>query len=304
MTAGWDAEVAAVLDGMADLHCHSGPNPFPREFDHVAAARDGARLNMSAILVKSHHHNTVMDLLAMESALAAEPVKVFGGVVLNSLVGGINPEAVAMSLRMGGRAVWLPTFSARAHAAAHPEGGGFPTSSVALPPPRMVDVHDEGGRLSSDVEAVLDLVAESDAVLFGGHLYPDQILDVFTEARSRGVRRLVVNHPNFVVDADMDKCQEYVALGAFIEHEVGQYDPLGNKKWDPQLLLDWIKEMGPQNTVLASDLGQKGRPLPVDSFVRVGRLLLELGLAERELRAMTVSNPQFVLGLLDERVPA
>ncbi len=103
MAAGTlDPGVAAVLDGMADLHCHSGPNPFPREFTHIEAAHDAARLHMSAILVKSHHHNTVMDLLSMGAALEAEPVKVFGGIVLNGLVGGINPEAVAMSLRWGG----------------------------------------------------------------------------------------------------------------------------------------------------------------------------------------------------------
>ncbi len=56
--------------------------------------------------------------------------------------------------------------------------------------------------------------------------------------------------------------------------------------------------------MLASDLGQKDRPLPVDSFVRVGGLLLDLGLSEQDLRLMTVSNPKFVLGLIDERVAA
>jgi Family of unknown function (DUF6282) len=298
----WDDEVAAVLDGMADLHCHSGPNPFPREFDHVQAARDAARLNMSAILVKSHHHNTVMDLLAMQDALAETPVRVFGGIVLNSPVGGINPEAVAMSLRMGGRAVWLPTFSSRAHAAAHPEGGGFPTPSVALLPPEMVQVRAEGGGLRKEMLQVLDLVAESDALLLGGHMYPDEIVEVFTAAAGRSVRRLVINHPNFIVNADIDTCRQLVGLGAFVEHEVGQYDPLGNKKWDPRQLLDWIGQIGAANTVLASDLGQKGRPLPVDSFMRVGRLLLESGLPEKDLRLMTVSNPAFLLGLVDDRV--
>lgn len=35
--------VARILDGMVDLHCHSGPGPFPREFDHIEGARDGDR---------------------------------------------------------------------------------------------------------------------------------------------------------------------------------------------------------------------------------------------------------------------
>src|SRR5882757_953691 len=243
-----DAAVMAVLDGMVDLHVHSGPNPFPREFDHVEGARDAQRLNMAGMLVKSHHHNTVMDLLAMREQLAEVKTQVFGGVALNSQIGGLNPDAVAMSLRMGGRAVWFPTFSSRRHIEAHPEGGGFPTASFELPN-RIVEVRTPDGGLRPEVHEVLELVAESDALLSAGHMYPDQIAEVFVAARARGVRRIVISHPNFVIDADPAQCRDYVALGAFVEHEVGQYDPNGNKKWNPTLLLDWIRAVGPEHTV-------------------------------------------------------
>ncbi len=64
-------------------------------------------------------------------------------------------------------------------------------------------------------------------------LYPDQIRTYSSKLGDGtcAARREII--PNFVVDADMEKCHEYVELGAFIEHEVGQYDPLGNKKWSP-----------------------------------------------------------------------
>jgi len=295
-----EGDVAAVLDGLVDLHCHSGPNPFPREFDHVEGARDGQRLNMRAILVKSHHHNTVMDLLAMKELLEPLTTSVFGGVALNSHVGGLNPDVAAMSLRMGGRAVWFPTFSSRRHVEAHPEGGGFPTATFELPN-HIVEVRDEDGKLRPEVFEVIDLVAESDALLSAGHLYPDQIAEVFAAATDRGVRRMVISHPNFVIDADPRQCREFVELGAFVEHEVGQYDPYGNKKWDPALLLEWIRAVGPEHTVLASDLGQVGRPMPVDAFLRVGRLLLELGLSEKDLQLMTVHNPGYLIGLDADR---
>jgi hypothetical protein len=112
---------------------------------------------------------------------------------------------------------------------------------------------------------------------------------------------MVISHPNFVIDADPGQCREFVALGAFVEHEVGQYDPYGNKKWDPRQLLDWINAVGPEHTVLASDLGQRDRPMPVDAFLRVGRLLLDLGLSESDLRRMTVTNPSFLIGLTPDR---
>ncbi|MEU8117810.1 DUF6282 family protein [Spirillospora sp. NPDC049024] len=290
--------ITTVLRGTIDLHCHSGPNPFPRRFDHADAAVDGERIEMRAIVVKSHHHNTVMDLLAMGDRLAKSSTRMFGGIALNSQVGGINPYAVAMCLRMGGKAVWFPTFSSGRHIECHPEGGGFPTATVDVPSDR-VDVHDDAGGLLPEVHEVLDLIAESGAILSGGHLPPETIAQLFDEGRRRGVTRMVINHPNFVIGAEPEQCLELVRGGAYVEHEVGMYDPEGYRKWDPKDLLTWIEKIGPEHTVLASDLGQANRPLPVDAFIRVGSALLDLGLSESDLRQITCVNPAHLLGLDD-----
>lgn len=287
-----------VLRGAVDLHCHSGPSPFPRELTHVEAAEDGDRLEMRAILVKSHHHITVMDLLAMRDGLAKVGTRAFGGIALNSQVGGINPYAVAMALRMGGRAVWFPTFSSGRHIACHPEGDGFPTTAVPVPS-TQVDFTDAAGELIPEVYEVLDYVIEAGALLSGGHNTPELITQLFTAARERGVRRMVINHPNFVIGADPDQCRELVGLGAYVEHEWGMYDPEGYRKWDPRQLMDWIEKIGPEHTVLASDLGQAGRPRPVDALLRVAAALLDLGLPERDLQRMVRDNPSYLLGLDD-----
>jgi hypothetical protein len=264
----------------------------------VEAARDAERLNMRGILVKSHHHNTVMDLQSMRRELAEVRTPVFGGIALNVQVGGINPYAVAMCLRMGGRAVWFPTFSSRRHC--EHDHHGFPEATIEIPN-RIVDVTDAEGRIVDEVYEVVDLIAESDALLSAGHLSIEDARAVFEIGRARGVRRMILSHPNFVVDADSATCRELTALGVFIEHEVGMYDPRGFRKWDPAILLDWIRTVGPENTVLASDLGQKGRPMPVDAFTRVGQELLERGLTPQELRQVVSHNPAFLLGLEAER---
>lgn len=288
-----------VLRGAVDLHCHSGPSPFPRELDHAEAAADGERIEMRAVLVKSHHHSTVMDLLAMRGRFDTISTQAFGGVALNSQVGGINPYAVAMALRMGGRAVWFPTFSSGRHIACHPEGDGFPTAAVEVPSER-VDITDSAGELVPEVHDVLGHVLEADALLSGGHMAPELITQLLTAAKERGVRRMVINHPNFVIGADPEQCQHLVSLGAFVEHEWGMYDPEGYRKWDPKQLLAWIEQIGPEHTVLASDLGQRGRPRPVDALLRVAEALLDLGLPERDLRRMVCDNPAFLLGLDDQ----
>jgi hypothetical protein len=291
--------LSRVLHGSVDLHCHSGPSPFPRRVDHAEAAEDAARLEMRAILVKSHHHSTVTDVLSMKGRLEHLKTSVFGGIALNSQVGGINPAAVAMSLQMGGRAVWFPTFSAGQHIHCHPEENGFPTSALDLPA-EEVSINGPDGELKPEVGQVLDMIAEADAMVTGGHLDPEGVRQVLAEGKKRGVKRMLVNHPNFVVGADFDQAREYVRLGAYVEHSLAMYHPDSvGFGWDPKILLEWIDVVGPERTVLASDLGQRQNPLPVDGFLKVGELLLDLGVSEADLRRMTVDNPTFLLGLSD-----
>lgn len=288
--------IATVLDGLVDMHVHSGPSPFPRRFDHVEAAQDGARIGMRAMVAKSHHHNTQMDVLAMKGRLADVKAQAFGGIALNSTVGGLNVHAVRMCLRMGGKVVWFPTISSGRHIDCHPEDGAFPTTTVPLTLER-IDIVDGDGVLKPEAIEILDEIKEQQAVLNGGHMYPEYIKTLFQEAHERGMKRMVVSHPDFVIGADPAVCRELIELGAFIEHEVGMYDPEGTQKWDPKQLLTWIETLGPEHTVLASDFGQKANPKPVDAWLRVSEALLDLGLPEKDLRRMVRDNPTYLLNL-------
>src|SRR6202034_3532530 len=73
-------------------------------------------VGFSTVVLKAHEGSTV------ERATVAGG-DTFGGVVLNSPVGGANPDAVQVAARLGGRVVWMPTVSARTHkaGAASPE---------------------------------------------------------------------------------------------------------------------------------------------------------------------------------------
>jgi hypothetical protein len=291
--------ITSVLHGLVDMHCHSGPSPFPRRFDHADAALDGwDRLQMRAMVVKSHHHSTVMDLLAMKGRLAEIPTQVFGGIALNNQVGGLNRFAVQMSLSMGGKVVWFPTFTSGRHIDCHPEHAGFPTPTVSLDV-EQIDVTDANGNLVPEVDGVLDEIAKHGAVLNGGHMYPEDITAVFTRAKEKGIDRMVVSHPDFVIGAEPEKCRELIGLGAYIEHELHMYDPEGSMRWDIAQLYRWIEELGPEHIVLSSDLGQSTMPAPVDAYLRVGAALLDLGLPEKDLQRMVRDNPSHLLNLAD-----
>lgn len=286
-----------VLDGTVDLHCHSGPSPFPRRFDHVEASYDGARINMRAILCKSHHHNTVMDLLAMRAQLANAPTPMYGGVALNSEVGGVNPSAVAVAINMGGRCVWGPTVSAAQHIKAHSHDDGFPSASGNLHE-KEESIFDAAGNVSEQTDAVTRLIADAGILLTGGHLDGESMKALFKTARDNGVKRLLLHHPDFIVNASDSDIETMIGYGAFVEHELSMYHPAVSAPGFPiEQLVNWIDKIGPERTVIDSDLGQKGNPLPVDAYIYIVQQLLDHGVTESAVRQMICRNPAFLLGL-------
>ena len=286
-----------VLDGAVDLHVHSGPSPFPRRLNHVEASYDAARINMRAILIKSHHHNTVMDLLAMQDQLKDAPTPAYGGVALNSEVGGVNPSAVAVAIQMGGRAVWGPTVSAAQHIAAHSHDDGFPTAGSNLEE-KEESIWGADGNVSAEAVRVTQLVAEAGIMLTGGHLDPESQKAFFATAKENGVTRMLVHHPDYIVNVSETDIEELLGYGAFIEHEMSMYHPAVVAPGYPiSQLVDWIHKIGPERTVINSDLGQNINPLPVDGYINVIQNLLDHGIAEKDIRQMICRNTAFLLGL-------
>ncbi|MBS1678998.1 MAG: hypothetical protein JST08_16595 [Actinobacteria bacterium] len=288
-----------LLRGAVDLHIHPSPSPYPRRVDAIGAAEAAARHGMRAIVLKSHHSDTAMLIDAFaDRGLAEIPVTVKGGVVLNSQVGGINPHAVALSLAMGGRIVWLPTISAPPHIAS--TGHAFPTATVDLPEEPPVDVwaDAEGGELKPELHEILAMLAKADAILASGHVGAASIVATFEAAHAAGVRRLLVNHPNFIVDVGSAEARRLVELGAYIEHEASMYDERSKfHAYGIETLEGWIELAGPEHTVLASDLGQANNPLPPESLALIAERLSANGTAAEDLRALLARNPARLLGL-------
>lgn len=294
------AALDRILDGAIDMHCHSGPSPFPRKIDHVEAAKQAESVHMRAIVVKSHHHSTVMDVKAMAPQLKGCTTQVFGGIALNEQVGGLNPSAVDMALKMGGKVVWFPTISASRHIAhqrAHPDLK-FPRSTVKLQPPTPIDVLGPSGDLCAEVPAILRSIAEAGAVLAGGHMAPDQIQAVLEAARKAGVTRMLVNHPEYVIEADRQEVVRYAEAGAIVEHSLCMYDDSSTfYHWGIEVLKGWIDLVGADRTSLGSDLGQVDNPLPIESFRKILDRLHDCGVSEKDLRKMVRDNPSRLLGL-------
>jgi hypothetical protein len=292
--------VADLLEGAVDLHVHPAPSPMPRRMDGAEAARLAGESGFDAIVVKSHHHSTVMDVLALEQAgVDHGSAKLFGGIALNGPVGGINPKAVDLALKMGGRIVWFPTIGSEKHIRHHHEHPNlkFPKLSIHLEPEEPIEVLDANGNVLDDVYKILESIKEHDAILASGHMAPHQITAVLEAAREVGVQRMLVNHPNFVIEASFDDAKHWVELGAYIEHSLCMYDEESSfHNWDLDTLIEWIEAVGPERSTLGSDLGQMNNPLPTDSFRKIVGRLLERGVSADTVRSMVARNPAELLG--------
>jgi hypothetical protein len=293
--------VSRILVGAVDLHCHSGPSVMPRDINHIEAMQEAAAAGFRAMLIKDHYYSATPITEMLNQAYGHLKVTLLSGVPLNNAVGGFNKYAVDHGIALGAKLVWLPTFSARNHIDS-PYGvrAGFPHTTRKMIPFEPLTPLDANGRVKEEVKEILDLIAQHDVILAGGHLHISEILPVFEEARQRGVKRLLVNHPSFIVGASYDDIRRLVTMGAYIEHSLCMFIRVPKRKRDPfppEELDKLIKAGTVERTILASDLGQRGADHPVTGFRNVIKICINLGYSDEDIRKMISGNPLDLLGL-------
>jgi hypothetical protein len=291
-------EVKELLVGAIDLHCHSGPAAMPRILDHHEAMMDCAAAGFHALVYKDHFYPGMAHAILLEKLFPDTGMRLFSGIVLNNAVGGINPHAVDHAARLGAKIVWMPTLSAENHIQqASGQAKTFPKTAQKMLDPIPLSALDANEKITDDTKKVLDLIAEADIILAGGHLPVSELHLVFEEARRRGVKKMIVNHPTYVVGCSDDDIRGLVALGAYMEHSICMFVEGRAKKYGPDKLAHLIRTAGVDRTLLCSDLGLMGSPRPVDGYRAVVEILLDLQMAEGDIRKLIGSNASALLNL-------
>ncbi|TMJ97668.1 MAG: hypothetical protein E6G74_19830 [Alphaproteobacteria bacterium] len=230
-------EVSPIA-GLMDTHVHAAPDVFGRSMDDEEVAILYKERGLEALVLKNHVVATADRAWFARKHVAG--LKVFGGIVLNSAVGGINPDAVNWMWRMQGgfgRVVWFPT-----------------------------------------------------------HLSPTEALAVIEAGRDAGVSRLVVTHAQFeVVNMSLAQMEKAASMGAKLE-----LCAMGTLM-GPEAHLAWmrhwrrvkveetaaaVKQLGAQNFVLATDLGQTGNPSPADGLQLFVTDLMTAGVSKDDVTKM------------------
>ena len=292
------ANDAPSLAGVIDLHAHVAPETtllnFQRSLNAIEAAQLARIYGMRGLVFKEHTTETASWAYLVSQIVPG--IELFGGIVLNRAVGGINPVAVeAMALTRGGhgRVVYMPTVDA--------EYRSNPGTPGKVPVSR-------NGQLLPEVLEVLKVMARHNLSLSTGHISPEEVMMLIKAAKAAGVNNIYVQHPNHSgLAMSMAQMKEAVRLGALIEivlsgdgltggtpRAVNAENPVMD--YGPQKIAD-IRALGPENVVVTSDLGQPGRVTHAESFRIALTVLAKAGFTQAEIDLVTKRNPARFLGL-------
>jgi hypothetical protein len=279
------APVFAQLNGVIDIHAHSGPDSVARSIDAVDLAKLAKARGMRGLVLKNHYEPTAS--LAYVVRQLVPGLEVFGGIDLNFAVGGVNPAAIErMVLMKGGygRVVWLPTFDAENQVKFSKESRPFVSVS-------------RNGDLLPETKAVIALAAKHHLMLETGHSSATEGLMIIREAKRQGVEHIVVTHGMIApVSMSIAQMREAAGLGAYIEFVYNGLIGKG-KEFEMRDYARAIREVGAKSCILSSDMGQVGNPLHPDGLEAFFAGLRREGISQQDIVLMSVTNPAIALGV-------
>ena len=283
------------IEGTIDLHIHSHPCLFPRIGDDRDIVTDASSKGMKAIMLKCHHESTVSRARELDREFG--DIAVHGGIVLNYFVGGINPQAVEAALKLGAKAVWMPTIDADNHAKIHGSRGKYDVqdSKPATVDDKGITIFEDDGTLTQEIKDVVSLVIEHNTILGTSHLSKDEIFALVKYAAGEGLQKILITHPFFKVPSlSEQELVELTAMGATAEFGFCSVSPMWNYASIDQVL-HAIRTIGLERAVLMSDAGQVHNPMPAESLRVFAQCLHEKGLSEADVYTLLKDNPEKLL---------
>ncbi len=291
----------SILRGGFDIHAHTGPGLFPRIADSFEASQQAAAYGMRGIVLKNHHSMSA-DRATLVGKIVPQ-IGVYGGVVLNRYVGGINPHAAEAAVRLGGKIVWMPTQWAQHHLDVYgaPEYHHMKHAAKATGkalPAKGVTVLDEKGELTPETQQVLEVIASANVALGTSHLSKEEIQKLVRAAKGLGITKIVINHItlNELWDWPIEEQKELIRDGALIEH-VAIFCMKNRYLIAPEKVAEMIDAVGYESVVISSDCGQMKNPPPADALHLFLTQLLDAEMAPKALEYMIRTNPARILGL-------
>ncbi len=276
--------VDQLMQGAIDTHIHSGPDAYiTRVQDDLDIAIQACQAGMGAVVYKCLSAPTarsakitqkVIDQWAKEHN--KESTKVIGGIVLSYAVGGLNPEAVRCTARLGGRVVWTPVVDSSHHHKITGQPGGI----------EVVD----GDKVVPELREIFKIIAKYDMVLALCHHSTRERFIMIDDAKEEGVKRISIVHPTeSLVKMSITQMEIAAEKGAYLELcclDFSEREII----WDEWLEI--IKQVGVDHIILGTDVGNWKLPPPVMQYRTLLGRLLESGIPETDIERMAKTNPR------------
>lgn len=317
-----------LLTSAIDIHVHAGPHIFssPRRVDPIEAAIEARNAGMQALVY--------MDVFEMSNGISwlvnrhVADITTFGGLILNTVYGGMNPRAVKTALNYGDGAKFVSFGAHSTYFQAEREGhivdGEFVPLSKLYPKFKTEEL-DRCIRIPLDAEPgpeldeILGLIGEhKDVYLNTGHVSVEEAQRLIDLAPRYGIEKILVASSVTKIASD-EQIAKMIAGGAFIEQTLAAFThttPIpkthyyvekeyisidegmqGGTKSGVHTVAKQIREHGAEHFILATDFGVYTLPSPVEGMRTFVACMLDLGITPPEIETMIRINPEKLLGL-------
>jgi hypothetical protein len=244
---------------------------------------------MSGIVLKAHHGSTTELAGYLNKNF---DINVFGGVVLNYFVGGLNPYAVDACCALGGKIVWLPTI----HSVAHKPLGRFEfqdPKTEKFPEKGICIIKENGNDLVDPMYDILKVLHNKKVVLATGHVSAEEIKVLTKVIREHRFNlRVLINHSHFYSPAleapDIEELKNkntWFEISSFTVKI--QAVPI-------EKVVQSIKDQVDAQWVMTSDSGQPGNKGP-SALLGYKDLLANRGISQELIDRMMITAPQELL---------
>lgn len=278
--------VLKLLEGAIDVHIHSGPDAYAtRSGDELEFAIQACQAGMKAVVFKCHSEPSSRSVHIVQKVVNQwadehnrKRIDVFGGVVLNYSVGGLNPEAVVVSARLGGKYVWTPNLDASHHRKVTGQSGG-------------IDVIDERKNVVPELKEIFSLIAETDMVLGLCHQNTEERLLMIDEAKRAGIERIELVHPLLAINKmtieeikiAVDKGGVYAGLYCW------SLRPPMFEGWDE--VKELLRVVGPEHIVVGTDVGMFVEVIPVEAMRSFIAEMLVRDVPDKDMERILKTSP-------------
>jgi len=294
--------------------------------DPIETAIEARDAGMRAIVLK--------DVFEMSNGIAwlvnrhVPDFKVYGGLILNTVYGGMNPRAFKTAIYYGDGAKYVDFGAHSTNYQAAKEGRMVDGKFVALSelyPKFKTEELDRCIRIPLDedpgpeLDEILQLLAANPHIYMDtGHVSVEEAVRLVDLKEKYGYERVVVSSSVTKI-ATMEQLKSMSDKGVFIEisfaaYTAAQMIPLTHYYVEKEYasidegmsatpgsgireVAELIERLGADHCIMSTDFGRYALSTPVEGLRQFIACMLDLGTPPEDIRKMVKTNPERLLGL-------